>query len=236
MRWMPSLAVAAVLLFFALSLAHTNAQDSGVVYGLINDTDVQLRVGPDFAYPIMTELPIHGSVEVLGRTGFLRGSFTGSTWLNVRHGDQTGWVLGRTVRMGRAFNSIPLTAYQLPRNQNGRVPPEFDLSRQICDFWQGQYTQSGDFMAGGQEIVVTYPQMPGAVNYSVVVISPTGRQRTFDSPELTQVIRIGAISTEPGTFTWGVIPYWNWGTDPQEAQQLCVLRVGGTFEKPDTSE
>lgn len=225
------------ILFFlcCFSALAVSAQDDPA-FGLINDSNVEVRVGPDFAYPIIDILPRDASVEVIGRSGVYYGYWDGRSWLEVRYGDNTtGWVLGRAVRMGRTFNAIPRTSYNLPRDRNGRVPDVFDLSQHICNFWQGSYSQSGNFMAGDTEMVVSYPTMPGAVNYSVVAIAPSGLQRTFDSPNTSQTIYLGALNFEPGTYTWGVIPYWNDTTDPQRAQQLCMMRIGGTFEKPDTT-
>ncbi len=221
----------ACLFVVAVALAQDDA-----AYGLLTDNHVEVRVGPDFAYAVTDSLPIDASVIVIGRAGDYYGGYSGRTWLQIEYGDgYSGWVLGRTVRMGRAFNNIDVTAVRLPRDRDYRVPDVFDLSHNICDTWQGSFSQSGNFMAGDTQMTVSYPGMPGAVNYSVLVRAPSGLRRTFDSAETTQVLPLGALNVEPGTFTWSVIPYWNDTTDPYRAQQLCVERLGGSFDKPDTT-
>ena len=205
------------------------------VFGLITSNRVVVRSGPDFAYPIVAQLAIDTSVEVLGRAGSFLGRFSGREWLNIAYGNRTGWVLARFVRIGRTFNTIPQTGLALPRNQDRRVPPEFDLSTHICDSWQGQFSVSGNFMAGDEEITFTFPAMQGAVNYSLVAEAPSGLRRTFDTSEPSITVTLGSLNREPGIYTWYVIPYWNDTTNFRRAQQLCVRRFGGTFEKPDTN-
>lgn len=229
-RWFAALMVILMILVSAV----TQAQSS-TVYGLMLDNNVQVRVGPDYAYPIIDRLPRDASVTVVGRAGDFYYAFQGREWLYVQYGDRAGWVLGRTVRMGRAFNAIPVTALSLPRNRDGRVPEEFDLSINICDRWQGEFTQSGDFMAGADSMTFNFPAMPGTVNYSVVIIAPSGLQRTFDTPDTSISVRVGSLNWEGGAYTWSVIPYWNDTRDPWRAQQLCVMRQGSTFDKPDTT-
>jgi hypothetical protein len=205
------------------------------VYGLVTDYEIDVRVGPDFAYPIVDRLPRDGSVEVLGRAGAYYYGWDGRQWLQVQYGSSVGWVMGRTIRLGRAFNSLPITALILPRDRNGRVPEVFDLSTNICDRWQGAFTFSGNFMTGDQQAVVTFPELVGTYVYSVVTIAPSGLRRSFDTDDTTYTIELGRLNREPGVYQWGVIPYWNDTPNPQRAQQLCLLRIGGTFEKPDTT-
>lgn len=213
-----------------------DSTDNTTVFGLINANRVVVRTGPDFAYPITEQLAIDTSVEIIGRAGSLFGGrFSGREWVNVAYGDRSGWVLARFVRMGRNFNSIPQTGLALPRNRDRRVPPEFDVSVHICDAWQGEFAQSGNFMTGDQEMTFTFPAMQGAVNYSLVAEAPSGLRRTFDTGEPFITVTLGSLNREPGIYTWYVIPYWNDTTNFRRAQQLCVRRQGGTFEKPDTS-
>lgn len=227
-----SMSLALLLLAVALPLT---AQDSGVTFGLMLENNVDVRVGPDFAYGIIGRLPRDASVVIVGRTGFFFRSFTGQNWLQIQYGNRLGWVLARTVRFGRAFNSIPETALQPPRDRNGRVPEGFDLSTELCSQWVGTFSQSGDFMAGSQELIVTYPPMPGATNYIIETTSPRGIKRSFDSRETSGVIPLGRLPAAAGVYTWSIIPVWNLTDQPFRAQRVCLPRVGGTFEKPDTT-
>jgi hypothetical protein len=211
-----------------------SAQDSPI-FGLMLENDVDVRIGPDFAYRVVGRLPRDASVVIIGRTGFFFRSFSGQTWLQIQYGDRPAWVLARTVRFGRAFNSIPETALQPPRDRNGRIPEGFDLSSEICSQWVGSFTQSGNFMAGAAELIVNYPVMPGATNYVIRTVSPSGVERSFDSRETTGVIPLNRLPAEAGVYTWAVIPVWNLTADPFRAQQVCLPRTGGTFEKPDTT-
>jgi len=212
------------------------AQDDDPPFGLITVNNAVVRVGPDFAYPIIEQIPIDTSVVLLGRAGTLfRGRYDGRQWINIDYGGRTGWVLARLVRTGRPFNSLPQQGLALPRNRDFRVPPEFDLSVNICDAWQGRFATSGNLMAGDDTITFSYPVMQGAVNYSVVAEAPSGLRRTFDTGETSLTVTIGSLNFEGGIYEWYVIPYWNDTTNPRRAQQLCVRRQGGTFEKPDTT-
>lgn len=65
------------------------------------------------------------------------------------------------------------------------MPDGFDLSSEICSQWQGEFTLSGNFMAGDPQLTVTYPGLTGATVYSVIVISPAGDRRAFDSETTT---------------------------------------------------
>lgn len=229
-----------MIVFFLLSAVtggvwiSAQEQPSDTVYGLINSNRVIARRGPDFAYPIAEQLAIDTSVEILGRAGSFFGRYDGRQWIHVRYGDKDAWVLARFVRMGRSFNSIPLTGLSLPRDGDRRVPPEFDISSNICASWSGNFAQSGNFMAGDAAMTFTFPAMQGAVNYSLVIEAPSGLRRTFDSSEPQFNIALDRLNYESGIYTWYVIPYWNDSANPRRAQQLCVRRRGGTFEKPDT--
>ncbi len=108
----------------------------------------------------------------------------------------------------------------------------FDLTRDFCDDWQGEFTRSGDFLNGDTELVVTYPALEGAEIYSVIVISPDGRRTAFDSYSTTAVILLDRLPAQPGTYTWRVAPYWTNDVPRYTWQQVCLLRTGGTFERP----
>ena len=212
-----------------------HAQEENLPFGLIKANKAVVRVGPDFAYPIIEQLPIDTSVVILGRAGSFFRRFDGRQWLEVDYGGRVGWILANFVRTGRAFNAIPLKGLNLPRNRDGRVPPEFDLSINICDGWQGNFAQSGNFMIGDQEMTFVFPAMAGAVNYSLVAEAPSGFRRTFDTQEPSITVTLGSLNFEPGIYEWFVIPYWTDSPNPRDAQQLCPRRLGGTFEKPDTT-
>jgi hypothetical protein len=122
----------------------------------------------------------------------------------------------------------------LPRDANGRVPDGFDLSSEVCDQWHGQFALSGSFMAGDQALTVNYPGLQGTSVYSVIVISPTGDRRAFDSETTTAQITMNHMPIEGGTYTWRVAPYWTDSSNRYNWQQLCLLQTGGTFEKPYT--
>lgn len=226
-----------LVFFFLLALSFapkTLAQDE-IIWGLIETDVADIRVGPDFAYPIIMQIPRDTSVQVVGRAGDFFRRWDGRQWVQVVVDGGYGWIYARLVRTSRPFNSLPPRGISLPRDRDGRVPEEFDLSVNICDRWQGEFGRTGDFMAGDSSITVTYPEMPGTVNYTVVVTAPTGYRRSFDSQTTSAVIELGRLNWEAGTYTWGVIPYWNDSTNAYRAQQLCFMRIGGSFDKPDTT-
>lgn len=204
-------------------------------FGLIIVDKSTVRVGPDFAYPILEQLPIDTSVVLLGRSGSLFRRFDGRQWINIDYGGKTGWVLARVVRTGRPFNLLPRLGLALPRNRDGRVPPEFSLGMNICDVWQGDFAQSGNYIVGDEAMTFSWSAMQGAVSYSIVVEAPSGLRRTFDTGETSRTITIGSLNFEGGIYNWYIIPYWNISTNRRTAQQLCIRRRGGGFEKPDTT-
>ena len=224
----------AMLLVAALPFA--SAQDGGseTIYGIVGVDNAEVRAGPDFAYPVIGQLPRNASVVVLGRAGDFFRSWDGRQWLQVNYGENTAWVYARLIRTSTAFNSIPPTGRILPRTQDGRVPDEFDLTYSICDGWQGSYAQSGNFMAGDEEMTVTYPPLQGANMYSAIVIGPDGTRTAFDSETTTAIIELRKLPWEAGIYTWRMAPYWTDSTYRYRWQQVCLLRTGGTFEKPYT--
>lgn len=229
-KWI-GLVVLALLLLSALP-AMTHAQ--GTIYGIVTG-DADVRVGPDFAYAVIGRLPENASVVVIGRAGDFYRSWDGRQWIQIEYGPSLrAWIYARLVRTSVAFNSIPPTGRLLPRNVDGRVPDEFDLTSYVCDQWVGGYTQAGDFTAGGTEIVVTYPPLQGANMYSVIVIAPSGARTAFDSETTTAVIRLDRLPWEGGVYTWRVAPYWASSPQRYSWQQICLLSTGGTFFKPDT--
>jgi hypothetical protein len=226
----------ALLLIIALLLGSValGAQDVDTIYGLITVDIADVRVGPDFAYAAIGELPRDASVVVVGRAGDFYARWDGRQWVQIEYGAAPAWVYARLVRTSIAFNSIPPTGRLLPRDQNGRVPDGFDLSSDLCSQWHGDFTLTGNFMAGDDHLTVTYPGLQGANVYSVIVISPTGVRRAFDSETTTSTITIGDLPWELGTYTWRVAPYWTYSSYRYDWQQVCLLQTGGTFEKPYT--
>ncbi len=204
------------------------------MYGLISVDNAEVRIGPDFAYDTIGRLPRDTSVTIIGRAGDFYQRWDGRQWVQIEFGATPAWVYARLVRTSVAFNSIPPTGRLLPRDANGRVPEGFDLSTDACSQWVGDFTRSGDFMAGDNRLTVTYPGLQGSNVYSVIVISPSGVRRAFDSQTTTSTIDIGFLPQEAGTYTWRVAPYWTNSNYRYNWQQVCLLRTGGTFEKPFT--
>jgi len=225
-----------ILCILSVSLATLFAQDaSDSKYGLVTVDTADVRAGPDFAYPVIGQLPRDASVVILGRAGDFFERWDGRQWVQIDYGNSPAWLYARLLRTSKAFNSIPPTGRVLPRDANGRVPDDFDLTTEVCSQWQGDFTRSGDFMSGGNKLTVTYPTLQGSNVYSVIVISPTGVRRAFDSTTGTSIIDIGFLPQEGGTYTWRVAPYWTDSSYRYSWQQVCLLRTGGTFEKPDTT-
>jgi hypothetical protein len=236
-------------LIFCFSVISIMAQDEGeeddggyelppiegtgvdTIYGIITEDGTIVRVGPDFAYDAIGSLSLNASVIVIGRSGDFVNRWNGEQWLQL---EGYGWVYARLVRTSVAFNSIPPTGSNLPRDRNGRVPEGFDLSSDVCSQWTGSFTQSGDFMAGDTQMVVTYPTLQGATVYSVIVISPDGFRTAFDSETGTATIELDRLPNQGGTYTWRVAPYWTAEDSRYYWQQICLLATGGTFEKPET--
>lgn len=210
-----------------------DAPDPGeAIRGIVAFEGSTVYVGPDFAYDILGQLPLNAAVTVYGRRGDFITRWNGDQWLEIDYGGRRAWIYARLVRTSIPFNSIPPTGRRLPRDNNGRVPEVFDLSDNICNRWQGAFTQSGNFMAGDTEIIVTYPEMPGANVYSVITIAPSGFRTAFDSETTTAVIELDRLPREPGIYTWRVAPYWTNGIERWRWQQICLLETGGTFERP----
>ncbi|MCA9905422.1 MAG: hypothetical protein KC547_16315 [Anaerolineae bacterium] len=212
----------------------TTQAQAEAIYGLISVDNAEVRIGPDFAYDAIGRLPRDTSVTIIGRAGDFYQRWDGRQWVQIEFGSSPAWLYARLVRTSVAFNSIPPTGRLLPRDANSRVPEGFDLSTDVCSQWVGDFTRSGDFMAGDNRLTVTYPGLQGSNVYSVIVISPSGVRRAFDSETTTSVIDIGYLPQEEGTYTWRVAPYWTNSNYRYNWQQVCLLRTGGTFEKPFT--
>ena len=227
-------ALVIVLISAVVPLIATQAQEDDTIYG-ITTGDVDVHVGPDFAYPVIGRLPLNASVVVLGRAGDFYRTWDGRQWLQISYGETGAWVYARLIRTSEAFNSIFPTGMILPRDGNGRVPDAFDLTTSVCDQWQGGFTQSGNFMAGDTIMTVTYPPLQGANIYSVIVISPSGYRTAFDSETTTAEIDLKLLPWDAGTYTWRVAPFWTNTSYRYSWQQVCLLWTGGTFEKPDTT-
>ena len=221
-----------LVVLLSLGVVGAYAQDGEPIFGLVTVDRADVRIGPDFAYDAIGQLPLNASVVIVGRAGDFFSHWDGRQWLQIEFGDRQAWIYARLLRTSVAFNSIPPTGRILPRNADGRVPEEFDLSSEICSQWAGDFTRSGDFLAGDQTLTVTYPGLQGANVYSVIVISPSGFRIAFDSETTTGIIELDHLPDEPGTYTWRVAPYWTNSTYRYNWQQVCLLRTGGTFEKP----
>lgn len=222
------------LLLLLLSVSFVAAQDgSGTVYGLVTINNLEVHVGPDFAYDTIAQLPLNASVVAHERGG--------SGWLRVSYDSGGGWVFDRYVRLSVSLSSLPYTAYALPRNRNGRVPDEFDLSTPVCDQWQGGFGVTGDVNAEEGSLTFTLPTLQGANWYRVYVFAPESpfnlSRGTYAMYEGESSIIEGNIIRLPhrsGTFTWLAAPYWTsdaTGGYYGYRQQVCPLRVGGTFER-----
>lgn len=237
-NWMLGLlALAALLMLGMLPLAaqdETESGSDGTIFGLTIVDGAIVRVGPDFAYREVGSLSRNASVVIIGRAGDFFTRWDGRQWLQIEYGGGSGWIYARLLRTSIPFNSIPPVGRMLPRDRNGRVPDEFDLSSDLCSQWQGDFTQSGDFMAGDSQIVVTYPTLQGATLYSVIVISPTGFRTAFDSETDSATILLNRLPNTPGTYTWRVAPYWANSSFRSSWQQICLLQTGGAFDKPET--
>lgn len=221
-----------VLLWTTVAAAQS---DVDTMYGLITVDMADVRAGPDFAYPSIGQLPRDASVVILGRAGDFFTRWDGRQWVQIDYGTTAAWLYARLVRTSVAFNSLPPTGRILPRDANGRVPDDFDLSSDVCSQWQGAFALSGSFMAGDTVLTATYPTLKGANVYSVIVISPDGTRRAFDSTTGTAKIILDDLPRQGGTYTWRVAPYWTNAPQRFNWQQVCLLRTGGTFEKPDTT-
>jgi len=152
-----------LLLLLCVSIAVAQ-DDSGTIYGLVTIDNLEVHVGPDFAYDTIAQLPLNASVVATERGG--------QGWLRVSYDSGSGWVFDRYVRLSVPLSSIPYTGYPLPRNRNGRVPDEFDLSSPVCDQWQGSYTLEGDVTAEQGTLTFTLPPLQGANWYRVYVFAP----------------------------------------------------------------
>lgn len=205
-----------------------------LITGLVTVDTAEVRIGPDFAYDAVGQLPRDASVTVIGRSGDFFSSWDGRQWLQIEYGSAPGWVYARLIRTSTPFNSIPPRGRLLPRNRDGRVPDVFDLSSDVCSQWVGDYTRTGEFMAGDTVLTVTYPTLTGSNVYSVIVISPSGVRRAFDSTTGTSEIILEDLPYEEGIYTWRVAPYWTDSPNRNRWQQVCLLQTGGTFEKPNT--
>lgn len=210
-----------------------SAQEGDVIYGIVTVDNAEVRTGPDFAYPSIARLPLNASVIVVGRAGDFFSRWDGRQWLQLQLDDGSRpWIYARLLRTSKAFNSIFPTGRPLPRDRNERVPEVFDLSLDICQRWVGDFTRSGDFLAGDTKLTVTYPGLQGATVYSVITISPSGFRTAFDSETTTAEILLEDLPAENGTYTWRIAPYWSNNPRRSNWQQICLLQTGGTFEKP----
>lgn len=222
-----------VLLYLLLSNLPASSQ-ADTIYGLITENATEVRVGPDFAYASIGQLPMDASVVILGRAGDFFQRWDGRQWIQIQYGASPAWVYARLVRTSVAFNSIFPTGRLLPRDANGRTPDGFDLSSDVCSQWQGDFSLMGNFMAGDAQLTVTFPGLTGTSVYSVIVIAPNGDRRAFDNTTTTAQIDLNRLPIEGGTYTWRVAPYWTDSANRYNWQQICLLQTGGTFEKPYT--
>jgi hypothetical protein len=223
-----------LLILFKLPTFAVFAQDDEPITGLVSVDQADVRIGPDFAYDAIGQLPRNTAVVVLGRAGDFFYSWDGMEWLQIQYGDRAAWVYARLLRTSVRFNDIPPTGHILPRDRDGRVPKDFNLSSEVCDQWQGAFSRAGDFMAGDQSITVSYPALTGTVYYAIIVLSPTGFRTEFDSKDTSATLDLAKLPGEVGTYTWRVAPFWDSPNSYYSRQQICLLRTGGTFDKPKT--
>ncbi len=222
-----------LLILFCMAVITVGAQDT--IYGLVAVDQAEVRSGPDFAYSSIAQLPLNASVQILGRAGDFYIRWDGRQWLQILLEDgRKPWIYARLVRTSMLFNDIPPVGRILPRDRNGRVPEGFDLTVDVCQTWTGEFTRTGDFMSGDTTLTVTYPLLPGANVYSVIVIAPDGNRTAFDSETNTADILVQRLPVQEGTYTWKIAPYWTTSRRRYEWQQVCLLQTGGTFDKPNT--
>jgi hypothetical protein len=233
------LIILSVLLLGLIPAAHGQEADPSqsieTIYGLVTLPLIDVRAGPDFAYPTIGQLELNTSVVILGRAGDFINRWDGRQWLQIEYGQTKAWIYGRLLRTSVAFNSIFPTGRPLPRDANGRVPEGFDLTTEVCSQWQGDLVLTGNFMAGDTELTVTYPLLQGATVYNVIAIAPDGQRTSFTSTTNTARIVLSQLPWQAGVYTWRVAPYWTVTSNRSTWQQVCLLRTGGTFEKPNTS-
>lgn len=210
--------IACLLLVTAAALA----QDEPI-FGLVTAANIEVRVGPDFAYDTIGRLPRNASVVVTGR---------GNGWYQIEVDSLRGWIYARYLRTSETGNTLPVIGGIPPRNRDGRVPEEFDLSSEICSQWAGDYGVSGSFMAGDQSITVSYPALQGANLFLLTVTSPTGFRTSFESLTTSATLELEKLPAEPGSYQWQVAPYWSNGEGRYDRQRVCPFRIGGSFEKP----
>lgn len=214
-----------------MSAALVRAQDGEPIYGIVEVDNASVRVGPDFAYDAIDNLPRDTSVLITGRAGDFRFRWDGRQWIRIQYGGGEAWIYARLLRTSVAFNSLPLAPTRiLPRDRNGRVPEGFDLSSPVCSQWVGAYNRSGDFMAGDESITVTFPALQGANLYRVIIIDSGGFRTAFDSEDTSVTIALTDLKQGADSYTWRVAPYWD--SDNTFRQQVCLLQTGGTFDKP----
>ena len=240
---MKRLLLVALLLLMALPVAAQEdapADDpveplpDGPITGIVATDGLFVYTGPDYAYRFIGQLPVNASVIITGRR---TGGYYSERWLQIDYSGQEAWIFARYVRTSIPYEDIPETGRPLPRNRNGRVPEEFDLSQNICNFWPNEgFGVVGDYFSGAESITLVAPAMPGANAYSVYVTSPMGFTERFSNTEPSFEIPLHRIATDPGTFTWEVVPFWTYSESRYRWQRLCARRYGGTFERPPLPE
>jgi len=221
-----------VLMVMLGAVVSVHGQADDTIYGLVSVDKADVRVGPDFAYDSIGQLPLNASVVVLGRAGTFYYTWNGLQWVQIQFGDRIAWIYARLLRTSIPFNALPLHGRLLPRDRNGRVPDEFDLSSELCGQWSGAFGQSNGVISPDGELTVSYPGLTGANAYSVLVTSPTGFRTWFDSETTSASITFERLPAESGTYTWEVAPYWSNEVPRYTWQQVCEMQTGGTFEKP----
>lgn len=233
-----------LLIILGLCVSLTNAQDDptgGVITGIVAINNAEVRLGPDFAYDSINQLPLNASVTITGRAGTFYSRWNGQQWLRIQYGDSHAWVYARLIRTSTAFNSIPPVGMLLPRTRDGRVPSDFDLSSDICSQWAGTFGTAGNPMAGDNIVTLTVPPLQGANLYRAYIFLPGselsvqyGTWVRFESTTNVIEIDVGRLPRAGGVYTWRAAPYWSDGDQYWQAQQVCLLQTGGTFEKPET--
>ena len=232
--WLLLLLVTFISLALVRSLPPVSAQDAPI-YGLITVNGTEVRVGPDFAYASIGQLPLDASVVVLGRAGDFYQRWDGRQWVQIQYGDTPAWVYAQTRPHQHCLQQHFSDSGDCSRaTPTGACLMASTSPLTFSDQWQGDFALAGNFMGGDSQLTVNFPGLAGVNIYSVIVLSPSGDGAPSTTTTTTAQIDLNRLPWESGTYTWRVAPYWTDSSNRHSWQQVCLLRTGGTFEKPYT--